>query len=259
MQVDYENIRKALLEIVSKYSGTSSLQPVVVFREAWQALGIRESNVEIEQAMLTIWGDLFRNGLIAWGYNLSNPDPPFCHVTELGRATLRNLSRDPSNPDGYTKHLATLCSLNPISESYLLEALRTYNSNCAKASAVMIGAAAESIVLEVREEMKATMSRLGQRTPSGLDDWRIKVVFDALTNALEARKSQMGNHLRESYEAFWSSFAGQLRMTRNDAGHPASIDPVTRETAQSSLLIFPSFAKLAYDLKSWIHSDLVAT
>ena len=40
------------------------------------------------QAILTQWSELFRTGLIAWGLNLHNPNPPFFHLTERGRHAL---------------------------------------------------------------------------------------------------------------------------------------------------------------------------
>src|ERR1051325_761101 len=59
------------------------------------------------QAILTQWSELFRTGLLAWGFNLSNPNPPWFHLTDRGRQALQNLTRDPSNPDGYMRHLAS--------------------------------------------------------------------------------------------------------------------------------------------------------
>ena len=44
----------------------------------------------------------------------------------------------------------------------------------------------------------------------------------------------------------------QIRMARNEAGHPKSIDAVTPETVHASLLIFPELAKLCHELRSWI-------
>jgi len=40
------------------------------------------------EAILTQWSELFRTGLIAWGMNLSNPNPPFFHLTDRGRQAL---------------------------------------------------------------------------------------------------------------------------------------------------------------------------
>lgn len=76
-----------------------------------------------EQAILTQWGELFRTGLLAWGLNLINPDAPFLHLTVRGRQSLANVSRDPSNPAGYLRHLSSIASLDPVSNSYLTEGL----------------------------------------------------------------------------------------------------------------------------------------
>jgi hypothetical protein len=35
--------------------------------------------------------------------NLSNPNPPFFHITDRGCRTLESLSRDPGNPSGYLR------------------------------------------------------------------------------------------------------------------------------------------------------------
>lgn len=254
MQEDYESMRKVLLQIVSKYAGGSSLQPVVVLREASEILKIH-GDVGKEQALLTLWYDLFRNGQVAWGYDISNPEPPFCHVTAQGRRALENMSRDPANPDGYIQYLSQACTLNLVAQSYVSEALKAYNSDCFRAAAVMIGAAAESIVLELRDNLAAKMKNLGQTPPPNLVDWRIKQVFDGLTSLLDSRKNLMERRLKESYESFWQAFGGQLRMTRNEAGHPRSVDPVTWETAHASLLVFPELARLASELNAWVSTS----
>src|SRR3954451_11307078 len=68
-----------------------------VLNAAATKLGVNQ-NWDREQAILTQWSDLFRTGLLAWGRNLSNPGPPFFHLTERGRHALENITRDPSNP-----------------------------------------------------------------------------------------------------------------------------------------------------------------
>ena len=256
MQGDNESMQRVLLQVVSKYADApnSNMQPRVVLTEVSKILNIH-GDIEKEQTLLTLWYDLLRNGQIAWGYDIHNSAPPFCHVTAHGRKTLENMSRDPANPDGYTQFLSQRCALNVVAHSYVSEALRAYNADCPKSAAVMIGAAAESIALELRDELLTRIEALHQTPPSDLSDWRVKRVFDTLTGLIDKRKSSMPTSLRESYESFWRGFAGQLRMTRNDAGHPSSVDPVTSETAHSSLLIFPEYAKLVYEIKHWISTD----
>jgi len=78
--------------------------------------------------------------------------------------------------------------------------------------------------------------------------------LDAIKKELDPHTRNMPNPLNEAYEAYWSAFIQQIRTTRNDAGHPSSIEPVTEDSVHASLLIFPELVKLAYDLMDWISS-----
>ena len=70
----------------------------------------------------------FRSGHLFWGYNLNNPDPSFCHVTEQGRRTLAHINRDPSNPDEYLAYLYVARDVESLAAAYVDEALGTYNA-----------------------------------------------------------------------------------------------------------------------------------
>jgi len=60
-----------------------------------------------------------------------------------------------------------VASLNPIADSYISEALATYGAACYKATAVMVGCAAESLVLELRDAIFPELARLARQ----LIDW----------------------------------------------------------------------------------------
>jgi hypothetical protein len=197
-----------------------------------------------DEAILTQWGELFRTGLLAWGFNLSNPNPPFFHLTERGRAALANLSRDPSNPAGYLRHLASIATLDAVSISYLTEGLECYVAGLFKASAVMVGGSAESAILNLRDGIVSKLRALGQAVPKPMEDWKIKTVSDALVTFFDGHKANFPRELRDVFDAYWSAFALQIRTTRNDAGHPLSVDPVTPDTAHAALLVFPEVARL---------------
>jgi len=248
--VSANRIRQVILEAVARQA-QGGLQTASILHETLDTLGL-ERNVQVEQALLTIWHDLFRTGYLAWGLDLSNPNPPHCHVTEQGRRALQNLSRDPSNPDGYLAHLTQVVTLNPITHSYLEEALKTYNYDCFKAAAVMIGATAESMVLELRDSMMQRMEQLGIAPSKDLKHWQIKRVIDGISKELGTHRHQMSYELAEAVEQYWPAFTGQIKRSRNDAGHPANIEPVTHEIVQASLLIVPELGKLISDLKIWI-------
>jgi len=255
--MDGEVLRRIVLEIVAEMSKRgASFQASGVLGEAARRLGIGQ-NVNQQQALLTFWSDLFRTGYVAWGYNLANPSPPFCHLTEQGRRALAHLSRDPSNPEGYLQYLLNKTSLSAIAISYTREALNTFNAGCFKASAVMIGVAAEDLILNVRDVLVARMNTLGQSRSADLMHWSVKQVLDSIETTLHSKKGLMPKDLIQSFEAYWPAFTQQIRTIRNDAGHPNSVDPVQQETVHASLLLFPELATVALRLQAWISASYV--
>jgi hypothetical protein len=209
-----------------------------------------------DEAILTQWGELFRTGILAWGLNLSNPNAPFFHLTERGRAALANLTRDPSNPAGYLRHLASIGAIDAIAMSYLTEGLECYVAGLFKAAAVMVGAAAEAMILNLRDATHAKLAAIGRSVPKGMMDWKIKTVSEALATFFNMQKAGFAPVLKDGFEAYWSAFALQIRTTRNDAGHPISVDPVSPDAVHAALLVFPELARLTIGLVGWVGTGL---
>jgi hypothetical protein len=166
------DVRRVMLEVIAD----------LLARNAWLILDSEtilndvaariapKGKLELEQAILTVWYDLFRNGLIAPGVNLNARNLPQCHLTSAGREMLKHVSRDPSNPVGYMEYLRHQGPIGEIALSYVEEALHTYNSNCFKAAAVMIGAAAERLVLDVRDALVKGIKKTGRNPAKSLTD-----------------------------------------------------------------------------------------
>jgi len=247
-----QSVLQTMLQVVEEYSKSDSgnFQAKPILEEVAMRCG--SESTEQQQAVLTVWSDLFRSGMLAPGYNLANPNFPFCHLTNKGREALKHISRDPANPDGYLAYLKSRAVLDDVSRSYIEEALSTFNSASYKAAAVMVGCAAEALILRLRDKLVGKLTSAGTPSPSGLTDWRIKTVRDALKTYCDSEASTMDRSLRESYGAYWTAFAEQIRRVRNDAGHPQSVDPVSEESVHASLLIFPELAHLIGDLEAWI-------
>ena len=92
------DIRTVLLQVISDFQPKdrlelANLQSTSVLEETRSRLGGSRDHA-FEQAILTGFHDLFRTGYLAWGLNLSNPNPPFFHVTDAGRKVLANLHWD---------------------------------------------------------------------------------------------------------------------------------------------------------------------
>jgi hypothetical protein len=254
------DIRETVLKVIQDLqpknpTGGESLQQQLVLNEVAKRLEITYQ-ADLQLAVLVLWNDLFRTGYLGWGLNLNNPNPPFFHVTERGRRALERLSRDPGNPAGYLKHLFSIGTLNPVAQSYLVEGLECFVGGLHKAAAVMLGASAESIVLEVRDTTVQRITSLGSSLPKPLLDWKLKTVLDALNGFLGSKTSQMPRDLRDQFDSYWPAFTQQIRATRNDAGHPVSVDPVTPDGVHASFMVFPELSRLATRLNEWIAKEL---
>src|SRR5262249_15218521 len=137
--MDQVNVRTVLLEVIAECALRDTMSSTTILNEAAGRLHLKAGppNREKERALLTCWHGLTLGGHLAWGEDLLNAGPPWVHLTERGRETLKHLSRDPANPDGYLAYLDSKVTLDPVGRSYLTEALKTYNANCFKATAVM--------------------------------------------------------------------------------------------------------------------------
>lgn len=254
-----QEIRQILLEEI-RYSQPKtpmdgSLQQNTVLSRVSARLNVN-NDTDLEQLVLAEWFGLFNTGFLSWGHNLSNSNPPFCHVTARGKDALKSLSRDPSNPAGYLAYVHSLAPLNPVADSYLKEGLDCFVGAHYKAAAVMIGAATESLVLDLRDHLVQRLGDLRQEFPTKLSDWRVKTVLDEMQNFVDARKRTLPIELREEFSSYWPAFTQQIRAVRNEAGHPSSVEPVSPETAHASFLVFPLLAQLSARVHEWIESGL---
>lgn len=265
MNIDLSGVRAAILEAIQEQlprnhpdTIASSMQTSVILEAARRKLSVPHDDRRIEQAFLTCLHDLFRSGILAPGFDFCNSKLPFFHLTDSGRRAMSGLSRDPSNPDGYLTAFKSRGLIDGIVDSYLREALDCYNNNCSKSAAVMLGCCAERLVIIFRDELVAGLARqsvtIPRRLNDGLADWKFKTVRDSIKDVVD---SQVASHplpprLKEAFAAYWVSLTETFRLYRNDAGHPASIDPFTADVVHANFLQFPEFARLVSELLDWV-------
>lgn len=247
-------LRELLLNIVEqsnpKGQQDGSLQWNTVRMALRERLG--RASPSTQQAALAQWQSLFTAGILAWGVDWDNPNPPFFHVTDRGQRALEGLARSPDNPEGYLRYVASVATLNPVAASYLREALACFNAGLHKAAAVMVGAASESVVIELRDHVVAELQREGAHTPSKLKDWRVRSLLDGLREFFEQHRSSLPHRLREEFDAYFQALPQPIRAARNDAGHPLSVEPVSEEVVHASFLLFPELLRLVTGLGDWV-------
>src|SRR5450432_3226679 len=183
-----DDVRKALLTVVGQSvrgidNGFSREQCI---KYAAQKLGNTFDPV-IGCRIMDAWDDLYRAGIVGYGMNMANLGQDWAHLTEYGRAAVADLDRNPSNPAGYRSVVEPHLKDEPIAASYLGEALDTYNKGSFKASAVMLGCAAEALSLSLRDKLAAKITASGGTPPADLGKWMIARVLDATEKLLAAR------------------------------------------------------------------------
>ena len=84
MSMDYETLKQKVLdaskECVARGRGYSQEKSVLDEVESkFDGKMHRPLEDDLQEAIITCWHDLFREGTLCWGLNLDNPGPPFFH------------------------------------------------------------------------------------------------------------------------------------------------------------------------------------
>lgn len=85
MSIDYGTVKSKVLAAATKCVGLGRgySQEKAVLDEVANGFGGNmhtRLDVDLQQAILTCWHDLFREGTLSWGLDLDNPGPPFFHI-----------------------------------------------------------------------------------------------------------------------------------------------------------------------------------
>ena len=87
--MSYDELKRRVFEIACMMAskGAGYGQERVVLQAVEEEVGaelrkIHPEKLKRDQLVLTAWHDLFREGQLAWGYNVDNPNSPFFHVPE---------------------------------------------------------------------------------------------------------------------------------------------------------------------------------
>ena len=77
-------LKQQLLKVVDEClaKGPGYAQEGVVLREVADQLNFLD-DLRKQQALLTLWHDLFKEGVLSWGYDIDNPNAPFFHKPGL--------------------------------------------------------------------------------------------------------------------------------------------------------------------------------
>lgn len=225
--LDADEVRALVLDEVKSYvtrhgGRERSLSPRDVIESACQRAqggGRGPGDVRVLESFYA----LFNEGVLAWGLDRSNHGMDWSHVTPLGELVLAGLDRDPANASGYLAELRGLVDPNGVAGGYIAEAVHSYNAGCDRGAAVLLGCAAEGLVLDVRDELVTRLNGAGAKVQKSLTNWKAKPVIDEIDRVLRSGSTKMPHDLAERFDVHWRSLFHHVRMARNEAARRARV------------------------------------
>ena len=192
---------------------------------------------------------LLAQGALVWGLGADlNNTYPFFRLTEYGKTVLKDGAAQPYDPDGF---LAEFDRLVPASDAvlrdYLVEAVRAFNANCFKSSAVMLGAASERVMLLLHAAFEAGIADAQKKTKFTKDSGGITISrkYAALKDRLDlmVAAKELPFDLSETVGNELPSAFNFIRRCRNDAGHPEIPTHTDADTVFLNLRVFTEYAR----------------
>ena len=236
--MDYETTRHIVLEILQENCHTPrfnlqftgmihKVQQHAIFKKSIHESNMHgsagtpelsDSNVE---HILDFMNLLLREGVIRWGLNRHNLDPPFMSITAYGRKVLANKEPTPYDPDGYLNDVKSKITLDDVSELYLTECMQTFQRGNYLSSAVMLGVSAESIFNSVYD---CFIKSLG--SPKVLSEFEklretphTKRRIDLVTETIKVKaKKEFPKEIVDDFDSKTHPILNLIRRLRNDAG-----------------------------------------
>lgn len=193
-----------------------------VFREVFWHLSVRE--------------------IIMPGANVGNPSFPWFKLTAYGVSYVRDQATLFHDEATFVQEVERkFPQIPPIALEYAGEAMRVYRSDCLRSSAVMLGVSLEAIVDSLLEstgksdEFAAHFERVIQ------EPTLLKKILKFQAKLQEVQK-YIPRDVLENTNVLFEGISAIIRTSRNEAGHPTSIE-ITRDLAFANMRLFVSFCE----------------
>ena len=274
--MDFETTRQLVLEILRKkyldqgsnlqFGGmmhdvyNSALEKRILQKSDTIYMGgatpLPDKNVEY---ILDLMNLLLQQGIIRWGLNKSNLDPPFMSVTDYGRKVLEMDEVTPYDPDGYLDNIKSKITLDEITELYLNECIQTFQRGNYLSSAVMLGVAAESIFNQVYDhfidslESKKIKDEFEKLRGSAHTKRRIDLVTDTIK--ITAKKD-FPKEIVDNFDSKTNPILNLIRRLRNDVGHPSGIT-IERMEMFTNMMLFKVYCEESYQIIEFLKNNKI--
>lgn len=259
--IDRELLRAAMLETLRRRAPEQYVNfQIYVAEVLWQrGLPVEQSQYggggearlrrADERRFREITWQLINQGVLVQGRDSANDQWPWLSLTEWGDEYVRNNQPDAYDPDRYLAALDEEKALDRVERKYLSQASAAFRADLPDAAVVMLGAAAEHVLLQLAQQIVDRDPAGSAKVRKGMSGPALRLLNEVQKH-LERQRESLPRETLETFESNFLGIAHLLRRSRNDAGHPALPD-VERDDAFVLLRLFPAYRR-------WVHSVTAA-
>lgn len=255
----YEELREIVINIllISHENGVDRFEKLLERTgiEIWKQEGVEQARQhfsygsaaqlhpnDIELLLEIVW-DLFRQGIVTFGLNASNPGWPWLRLSRFGECSLQQGLYRFHNKAEFIKALnSESIDISSNTSIYAKEAVAAYFAGCLLSSCVMLGFAAESEFTRVLDIAKNSQTygkhfaRIGEGLSIRAKILRFGEAVKPLGDLLPGVASgELGDAL--------NTMQSIMRSARNEAGQPSGADAPSRDQVYVYMQLFIPFAE----------------
>jgi hypothetical protein len=142
---------------------------------------------------------------------------------------------------------------------YLTESLSCFRGASYLGSAIMLGVAAETVLLSLRDAIHAALDTQikKEKLTADTSGRPAKRIYDEVRKRLDPLIRQISGDLgKEDITAELAGIFDLIRKTRNEVGHPTG-RKIEREEAFALLQLFPSYCNISYEVIRWLNGKSI--
>jgi hypothetical protein len=252
LAINYDSLSSAL---TLKIIGTVVHELAVDRRMLERKLQSEAAN-NLERTIREVAWEFVVQGIFAPGGRpgYSATEFPDLHITDYGRKCLRATEIIPEDPDNYLKGISgSTAAVDSTTLLYVGEALSSFRHRNYLSTAVMVGVAAESVLLKMVGAITAALPTAARKEKFSkqTDTIKTKQIHDAVVNCLRSSQTPFPPDLQDVWEGDIDGIFDIIRRTRNDSGHPKG-RRVEQDEARALLVMFTPYSKSAHVLIEWL-------
>src|SRR5208283_3263637 len=201
------------------------------------------------EIVLEIVWDLFRQGILTFGLNASNPGWPWLRLSRFGESALQHGLYRFHNKAEFMKALRSeAIDISPDAVVYLREAVAAFYMDCLLFTCVMLSIAAESEFLRLLSVAKDNgtygnyFSRIG-------DEMNIRTKISRFQIAIKSILTFLPQSVTDELDNNLNIIQSLIRLARKESGQPSCANPPSRDQVYVYLQLFIPFAEQLMQLR----------